>query len=209
MGYQAEARASLERAARIINALPAGGRAQLAGLYITTKAWLEYDATNWRAAADPAQLAVRFAPGREARLVQALAIAALPNHEMPLRDATAYLQPANESGPENRLRNIYWITFVRRHHESGPIGNWGEISLWNVNHIFHFSTSSPWCELACRRDYGFIFESNDEYALAAEAYEGIGKTTTISPARGPPAPHDCPTTPTNPSIRPTPVASQP
>lgn len=171
MGYQAEARDALERAAGLINALPAGERGQLAGLYSTTKAWLEYDATNWQAAADQAKLAVKYAPGRESRLVQALAIAALPDHEVPLRQATAYLQPSNESGPDNRLRNFHWISFVRHHHESGPIKDWNNVTLLNVNHVFDAKVSSPWGELTCRRDYGYIFESNAEFALAAVAYE--------------------------------------
>jgi hypothetical protein len=84
---------------RTFNALPAGEREPLAGPYGTTKALLEYDATNWRAAADQARLAVKYAPGRESRLVQALAIAALPDHEVPLRQAASCLQPVSEPGP--------------------------------------------------------------------------------------------------------------
>lgn len=170
MGYQAEARASLERAAGIINALPAGERGQFAGPYSTTKAWLEYDATNWRAAADQAKLAVKYAPGRESRLVQALAIAALPDHEVPLRTAAAYLQPASEPGPDNRLRNIWWIWFMRHHHESGLVENWNTHTILSINHMFGPTAASPWGELVCRRDYGYIFESNGEYAQALVAY---------------------------------------
>lgn len=114
---------------------------------------------------------MKYAPGRESRLVQALAIAALPDHEVPLRKAAFYLQPVRESGPDNRLRNFHWISFVRHHHESGPIEDWNTATLTNVTHVFNIGTPSPWGELACRRDYGYIFEANGEYALAAQAYE--------------------------------------
>ena len=171
MGYQPGARSSLERAAEIIKATPAGERGQLPGRYYTTKAWLEYDATNWEAAADHAELAVKLAPGRESRLVQALAIAAQPDHETPLSKVSMYLQPATDPGPDNRFRNAYWISHVRRHQRAGTINNWGEETLVNVAHVYKPIAAAPWGELACRRDYGYIFESNGEFALAADAYE--------------------------------------
>ncbi len=171
MGYQERARTSLARAAELIKALPVEERRRLAGSYHTVMAWLEYDATNWQAAAEQASKAVRLAPGRESRLVQALAIAAMPEHGTPLREYASYLKPFADPGPDNRQRNLCWISLVREHHQSGPIDHWTYGNLFSVANEGKQPVAACWGELPCRRDYGYVYEANREWGLAVTSYE--------------------------------------
>jgi tetratricopeptide (TPR) repeat protein len=165
MGYSNWARESLSKAAEAIKKLPKMEKLEIAGDYYTSRAWLEYEATNWETAFEAGTKAVKFNPNREARLVKALAMAAVPHKWEDVRPELDYLFPLSESGPANRQRNYYWVYLVGAHHRRESLNQ-----LANI-HVGTREQFSNWGELLCKRDHGIIYENNGDWQLAETFYE--------------------------------------
>jgi len=163
MGYNVEARASLDKAAELLRGLPADDRREFAGAYYTAKAWLEYNSGQWRAALDNANEAIKFSPDRESRLVKALATAHFPS--LDLRETVTYLRPGKTQGPNNRNRNLWWVGLMGLHWE----GDHSREYDWGQYHLKRLP-GSKWREMLCRRDVGFTNEVHRKWEEAADAY---------------------------------------
>lgn len=165
MGYSHDARESFTRASEAIKKLSKEEKRELAGAYYTARAWLEYDATDWQAALDHAKMAVKYGSNHESRLVQGLAMAATPFSEEKIYAELNFLRPISSPGPANRRRNYYWIRLVWEYHqrEVMELFYWSHEGLWEP--AYH------WAEMSCRRDYGYVFESYDEWAQAKIFYQ--------------------------------------
>jgi len=172
MGYGHQARASFAEAAAIIKKLPKEEKLEMAGPYYTAKAWLEYDTTNWDDALANARRAYKIDPCSETKLVSILSrFAAQGEGKIGDRvkgeegDPYPALFDRSDSGPSNGFRNFYWTVLMFRHYHR---------EAWNE---FAWSTTGDnipgyrWRDLFCRRDYGYVFESNEYWDAAGEFYE--------------------------------------
>ena len=165
MGYTHDARESLARAAEAIMKLPKEEKREIAGAYYTSRAWLEYDATDWEAAVKFGGQAIKFDNNHETRLVTMLALSGAPNAGGDDNPSMTSLFPIDDTGPSNRRRNYYWIILMRHHMRRLE---WSEIEF---SHTGGFAPKYHWAELYCRRDHGFAFESKGLWKRAGQFYE--------------------------------------
>lgn len=164
MGYNQAARQSLDRARVALMKLPREERRKLAGAYYTAYAWLEYNSADWQASLDNALKAVKYDPNRQSRLVRALATA--PFRELELRPVFTYLLPARDPGPDNRMRNLWWIEMMAKHQRG--------FHQWEYDfgqRYLEFEVRYFWREMLCRRDLGYTHDDHEHWPEARAAYE--------------------------------------
>ncbi len=174
MGYGHEARESFKQAAAAINKLEEKEGRAIAGAYYLARAWLEYDATDWTMAVAMGKKAIKFESSHESRLVTLLALAAAPDAGDDDDPSMYSLLPINESGPQNRRRNFYWIVLMRHHF-------WRlEFNEFSFSHTGGFRPKYNWAELFCRRDHGYVFESKGSWKRAEQFYEFSVERSEVS-----------------------------
>ena len=162
MGYDRLARESFQEAARAIKTLPKDEQRAMAAPYYTSRAWLEYSATDWAATLDCAELAVTFDGGIEAKLLRALARAVQPRLDM--EGANHFLREEHGTGLKNGARNWGWLSLTYAHYHREP---WSPVAILNIDGA---RPGANWGEQLCRRDYGAIFEEAGYIDRAAEFY---------------------------------------
>lgn len=184
MGYRVEGRASLERAADLIRALPDEEGRTYAGDYYLARAWMEYDSGDWTLAQDLADEAVDHDPRTEAYLVRALATASFQYR----RGVFARFRPPEikrvgkpiwfsfNQGYVNGKRNRYWFAMVRTH-----------ATRYFDKHMFgrtvsHAYQKPPyfWGEMECRRDWGAFYEDKGMWEQARQMYIWSDERSPVS-----------------------------
>jgi tetratricopeptide (TPR) repeat protein len=173
MGYGHQARASFAEAAAIIKKLPKEEKRKMAGPYYTAKAWLEYDTTNWDVALANARRAYKIDPCSETKLVSILSRYAAQGEGKigdPVRGEegdpwSRHFEPRTESGPRNHHRNFYWVVLMFRHYHRVAFSEFSWATVGDDIPDYR------WRDMFCRRDYGYVFESNGYWDAAGEFYE--------------------------------------